>query len=395
MISHFFKLIWNKKRQHFLLILEIMVAYLVVFGIFSAGVFYYRNYAHPRNFRHENVWSINISNHKPGTSRADSLMMILTGVKKQLLATPGVRAAAYMSYNTPFSNSINGNTFKYNDREYSAMNYQAEDDLPEVLQLEVTKGRWYAAQDAGGTRKPVVINELLEKEMFPNGESVGKEVVFGMDGTDRRVIVGVIKDMKHEGDYATPKVGIYERADTGFYSWTGMLLLRVDPSVDAAFEGQVHDRLTSTLKGATIEIQRLPNQLARKNREMAIPVVTAGVIAAFLVINVALGMFGVLWYNISRRRQEIGLRRAIGATAGNVSWQIMGEMLVLTTIAILLGLFFAVQFPLLDVFNLPSGVYVTGMLLATLFVYVLVFICSIYPGREAAAIYPAIALHED
>jgi putative ABC transport system permease protein len=48
------------------------------------------------------------------------------------------------------------------------------------------------------------------------------------------------------------------------------------------------------------------------------------------------------------RRSEIGLRRAIGATGNSISRQLIGESLLLSTLAILLGCFFAVQFPLLD-----------------------------------------------
>jgi putative ABC transport system permease protein len=54
-----------------------------------------------------------------------------------------------------------------------------------------------------------------------------------------------------------------------------------------------------------------------------------------------------------------------------------------------------VQFPLLNVFDLPAGVYVTAIFLSIAFIYLLVLFCSLYPGRQAAAVYPAIALHED
>jgi len=47
------------------------------------------------------------------------------------------------------------------------------------------------------------------------------------------------------------------------------------------------------------------------------------------------------------------------------------------------------------VFDLPAGVYLTALLLAVVFIYVLVLICSLYPGRQAAGIYPAVALHEE
>jgi putative ABC transport system permease protein len=60
-----------------------------------------------------------------------------------------------------------------------------------------------------------------------------------------------------------------------------------------------------------------------------------------------------------------------------------------------IGSFFAVQFPLLNVFDLPASVYIIAILLAIVFIYLLVLVCSFYPGRQAAAVYPAVALHED
>ena len=109
----------------------------------------------------------------------------------------------------------------------------------------------------------------------------------------------------------------------------------------------------------------------------------------------ALGLFGVMWYNINKRRGEIGLRRAIGATGKSVSSQLVTESIILATLSIIVGTFFAVQFPLLNVFDLPASVYIIAMLLAIIFIYVLVIICALYPGRQAAAIYPAVALHEE
>ncbi len=101
------------------------------------------------------------------------------------------------------------------------------------------------------------------------------------------------------------------------------------------------------------------------------------------------------WYNINKRKGEIGLRRAIGATGNSVSSQLVTESMILATLSLIIGSFFAIQFPLLNVFDLAAHVYITGMLLAIIFVYLLVLVCSLYPGRQAAAIYPAVALHEE
>jgi putative ABC transport system permease protein len=78
-----------------------------------------------------------------------------------------------------------------------------------------------------------------------------------------------------------------------------------------------------------------------------------------------------------------------------VSSQLVFEAMILATLSLIIGTFFAIQFPLLNVFSLPASVYVIALFLSVIFIYLLVLVCSLYPGRQAAAIYPAVALHEE
>jgi len=103
----------------------------------------------------------------------------------------------------------------------------------------------------------------------------------------------------------------------------------------------------------------------------------------------------VLWLNISQRRSELGVRRALGASGAAISWQVVGEILVLTTFGLGLGLLVAAQFPLLGVFNVKTSVYLTAMALASAGLYVLATGCALYPSRLAAGIQPAVALREE
>ena len=59
MLTHLFKLIWNKKKQNFLLIMEMLVSFMVMFAVFTLIVYYYQNYTRPRGFDFEKVWSVN------------------------------------------------------------------------------------------------------------------------------------------------------------------------------------------------------------------------------------------------------------------------------------------------------------------------------------------------
>jgi putative ABC transport system permease protein len=201
--------------------------------------------------------------------------------------------------------------------------------------------------------------------------------------------------MKFSGDFQSRESAIYNLADTGAYRWLGNILIRVDPSAGAGFEARLHKRLASALKDSNIEIEHLAEKRKSRNNLSLIPMIILLIVAGFLIINVALGLFGVLWYNINRRRGEIGLRRAVGATGNGISRQLVGEALVLSTLALIIGSFFALQFPLLQLFDLPTGVYLIAWMLSLVFIYLLVMLCAFYPGKQAAAILPAVALHEE
>lgn len=393
MLKHLFKLIWNKKKQHFVLMLEILVSFLVIFAVFTIVVYYYKNYRKPVNFQYEHVWAITFQM-EDGPRDRDSLVMFYNTLRNQLKAMPEIAAVSLTSNNIPFAMSTTQNNVEYEGiRATSVNDYTVEEEYDRVLGLTMAAGRWFSKADAGQKYMPVVINETLKEKLFGHQEAVGQ--LFNKQSDNPMKIVGVVKDIKDKGDYKPVGSGIYKKADTGAYHWLNVLLVKVNPKANTAFEGRLYKSLSSYLRNATIEIEHLSAKRTSMNNMTLVPIIILMIVAGFLVINVALGLFGVLWYNINRRKSEIGLRRAIGATGQSISRQLVSEALVLSTIALIVGCFFAIQFPLLHVFDMPTNVYLTAIGLSVLFIYGLVAICSLYPGKQAAAIYPAVALHED
>ena len=109
---------------------------------------------------------------------------------------------------------------------------------------------------------------------------------------------------------------------------------------------------------------------------------------------VALGLTGVVWQTVTQRTREIGLRRAKGAAIPDIRAQILGELLVMSTIAVLLGTAIVVQFPLLKlVAGVTAGVYAASLVISALGIYLLILTCAWYPSRMATSISPAEALH--
>ena len=114
----------------------------------------------------------------------------------------------------------------------------------------------------------------------------------------------------------------------------------------------------------------------------------------FLLLMVVLGLVGVLWQNVTQRTQEIGLRRAKGATARRIQQQILGEVVVMTTFAVAAGTLVVVQLPLLDALGfLSPGVMAASLVISAAAIYVLTSVCGFYPARLATRVQPAEALH--
>jgi putative ABC transport system permease protein len=394
MFKHLFKLIWNKKKQNSLLIVEILLSFMVMFAVFSFGVNSYRNYANPMGIDYEHVWVINYNNSLK-TTNSDSLTLFYQGLLRNIKALPQVQNASFTGNNIPFTNSHNNTAITHQGKKITRVNmYMVDENYLKTLGAKMLEGRWYDRQDAASKAKIIVINNALKEKLFGKAAAVGKSIGDYEDKSKTKII-GVVNDIKFDGNYQAAETGMYNRIDTSAYHWLGKILVKVSPDADASFESHLSKMLSNSLKNSNIEIEQLPNKLKSYNKITLVPLIILSIVAAFLIINVALGIFGVLWYNINKRRGEIGLRRAIGASGNSVSSQLVSEALIVATFSLLIGSFFAVQFPLLNVFDLPASVYLTALGLAILFIYFIVFICSLYPGKQAAAIYPAVALHEE
>jgi len=406
MIRHMFKMIWNRKRRNSLLIIEILFSFLVLFGIVSAAISGIVNYNKPLGFDYENVWILHAGFHHHFISDGEGdLRETFLRLQRELDSFNEIEHVSWSSVNVPYGSSTIRTSLEWQGQDLALDLFAASDDYAEVFRMPMIEGRWFTREDDASSITPVVVNRELKEMLFGEESAVGK--TFASEKKEY-MVVGVIDAFRYHGEFAASRLIYFIRtvlSDT-LTQMPDVAVLRVREGTDVGFEKELVDHLSSLAPGMSLRIENIKDSRVQYIKDMLLSLMLVIIIAGFLIFNVALGLFGVLWYSINRRRAEVGLRRAVGANAMQVSGQILGETLVLATFAIIAGIFLASQVPLLGLgavltstdssFGSITGIiYILGMAGAAIMIYLLVSICALYPSRMAARIYPAQALHDE
>lgn len=414
MIRHLLKLVWKRKRASALLTLEILISFLVLFGVgmlVATGILRYRK---PLGFQYDNVWVASFTfpqmENPPSlaTTSEESwevrtrarrapeapLRADLDRVMRELRTLPQVEAVAAAGA-PAYSGSTWDSSTDFEGHPVHMIRDSVSDGYDKVMRTKLVSGRWFTQEDDAATLQPMVIDSDLAKQMFPGRDALGQKFHFD-EGNDYRII-GVIEPFRKRGEFSEDKVQMaFDRV--ALNGWRGEmpqnLVIRIKPGTPADFE----ESLTATLRTLTpnyrVRIRHMDAMRRSTNREFFAPMIMGVIVSAFLIGMVALGLSGVLWQNVTRRRREIGLRRALGATGSSVHRQILIEVALLATLAVIVGVIVVAQLPILGIFKLVTPLaYGVGLAAALATIYALTLVCGLYPSVLAGRIQPAEALH--
>lgn len=390
MIRQAFKLMWNQRRKHLGLSFEIFFSFLVLFIVFSFGIYNLEKYLSPLGYSYEDVWTISLN--REGMEKEKALEIDKL-IRQNLTTYSEIDEFCFSDSNVPYGHTSNSSSMERENASVLAQRYRVSDNYRKTLQVEMSEGRWFNQEDDALDASPFILTEDMAKILYPEGSPIGKTLDWGGDDGKPRKIVGVTKNFRFRGGIQEPDHGFFIRQESD--RLLSNILLKVNKNATAAFEARMMKNLHQIAPEYSMEIEYIEEMRSDFLLFSIIPMLVLGIIGSFLIFNVALGLFGVLWQNISQRKQEIGVRRAMGSSKAEVTTQFILEIMVLATMSLVLGLFFAIQFPLLDVMEVKSSTYILAMVFAAICIYLLVFVCALIPSSQAAELDPAIALRED
>jgi len=391
-IRHLLKLVWNRKRANALIVAEMFFSFLVVFGVLTAAVNVWQGWRQPIGFDWRNVLDVSIRSEERAERRASpeahaQMMRLIDEVRRM----PEVEAAA-LTLTPPYSFSTAESSVDWHGRQVLYLFDNVTDDFDKAMRVNLLRGRWFSAADDASKDQAVVIDTNLARELFGDKDPIGQKI----DEEQRALrIVGVIAPYRKDGETTAPAKMMFQRyASDGSYGIMGSdLLVRVRPGTSPAFEEELAIRMQQVAPKMSFSVRPMDQMRARMTRLRLAPLVILGVLGAFLISMVALGLTGVLWQNVTSRTRELGLRRAMGATGANVNRQVLAEIALLATFALIAGAIVVLQLPILGAFSyVTKSSFTIGFASALATIYALTVLCGLYPSWLASRLQPADAL---
>jgi predicted permease len=280
--------------------------------------------------------------------RVDFFDRLMTSLK----SAPGVESVAAMSGLPPLR-LVNANDTDFedipNNRPPDAQPMENVDfwqgvtlGYAETMGIPVVKGRSFEAQDLGGA--PVVlVNEALAARFFPDRDPIGRRVRINGDNSPWFTIVGVLKDVKDGGVDAHAGTELYllnNQLPRNVQFSYGQMNVVVRSALPLATLAPTFRQAVGTLDPTLplVKMRAMDDVIDDAIARPRFLTLLLGVFAGLALLLAAVGTYGILSYLVSERRQEIGIRMALGADRAAILRTVLTRGLVLGAAGLVIGL---------------------------------------------------------
>ncbi len=379
----------------------VAVILLTVTGLLAKAIYAYHEA--DRGFRRDNVLALrmNLASWKyPGESQVRSFY---AQALDRLRNLPGVEAVAAISElpvddeGIPATLTIEGKPPSSPADRPMAQQLAVTPGYFRTLSIPVLRGRDIGDQDQAGGLPVAVINQTMASRFWPGLEgapdSIGKRfrIEKGDLPTPWITVVGVVRDVKPPNPVQRPKPQFYLPHAQSPSSSMGLVARVNDTSSTAVAAREV---IRSLDKDEPVDITTIEQAIYTDLRGSRSFITLLGILAGLALTLAAIGLFGVISYNVSQRVHEIGVRIALGAGSGDVVRLVMTRGLQLTGLGLAIGVVASLALTrllrglLLDV-TATDPVVISGVCALLLAVAAA---ASYLPARRAARVDPMVAL---
>jgi len=324
-------------------------------------------------------------------------------VEKRLSVLPGVKSAGSINF-LPLSGFWGTSNFLLRGQAPPKEGQAPEADERIVtpgylgtMGIPLMRGRNFTGADREGAPQVVMINQTMAKQFFKGKDPIGEELNLGsLDKPDWWQIVGVTGDVKAFGQDQPTHLDIYR----SFYQVPFPLVaFTLQTEADPGSMVKASEQALWSVDPDLPVLKAIPMDLLA-SQTVAVRRACSALISAFAVLALVLaciGIYGVMAYSVTQRRQEIGVRMALGAQRGDVLRMMMGMGVRLTLLGVAIGLAgaFALTRSMASLLFEVSAMNPLIFSLAAVVLVAVAMAASYLPARLAASIDPTQALRTE
>jgi predicted permease len=323
---------------------------------------------------------------------------------REMLATaqsiPGAERAAWVS-SVPFWITSSAPLYVQgidSVRRLGEFTYQqGTTDYFETMGTRILRGRGFTKDDRFDGPRIAVVSQSMAKVLWPATDALGKCMRIGSDTMPCTTVVGVAEDVTHDSFTEEHHYRYYLPIDQYRPSYAFAVMIRMRGDAGLALE-RVRSAMQAVMPGQTyVTVRRLSTIVDGEQRSWRVGATMFVAFGVLALVVAAVGLYGVIAYNVTQRMHELGVRVALGARGGDVAKLVVGQGVRFAVAGVVVGTalaLFAARWvqPLLfnqsamdvRVFAIVGGVLV---LVATL--------ASAIPARRATRVDPNSVLRTD
>ena len=264
------------------------------------------------------------------------------------------------------------------------------------LGIPLLRGRLFDDRDTMDAPHVALISESLAREKWPNQDPLGRSIEFGNIDGDLRLltVIGVVGDVREASLEKAPRPTIYvnyRQRPQATYQFSAVVRTAGDPASVIASARKIVRDLDPDVPPSTSSFTAI---FAASTSGRRFNLVLFGIFAGTALLLAVAGIYGVLAYSVARRTREMGVRMALGASAGNVMRLVLGQAAVTTGIGVLLGVvgsFILMRFLQSMLYEISAADPMTFAGVALLLIGV-ALLAAYLPARRATKVDPIVAL---
>ncbi len=322
---------------------------------------------------------------------------MLPGLAREALdraaAVPGVVAAA-MSNRAPIDSSTPAVSVSLPGSGSRPVDdvtfYLATERYFDTVGLAIVRGRAFNAGEVAREADVAILNQTLAQQLWPDGDAIDRALLLQPQGRTVRV-VGIARDSKYRSLSERQRPHLYLPTAPNF---SRALLVRTEDDPRKAMLA-VQAALDQVGPGVIGFFPRtLDDHLAIDMLPARASASAAGLLAVLALALSAAGLYGIVMWFVEVRRREIGVRVALGASAGDVRRLIVGQAAMAAAPGLVIGLLMAIALTVFgqSLFVGIDAVDPMSLLLGIVTLGVIVLAASYLPSRRATQVDPVIVL---